>query len=100
MNYKITKSVKEENLKRMEICPRFNKCSVNICPLDPKAEERTNVPDEDICPFTIKKRKKSQRGLVTHAPDNIFKVIPESNLKMLSRANQRRWRTLHKGRNS
>lgn len=88
--------MKDENLTRIEICPRFNKCSANICPLDPEAEERTYVPSENICPFTTKRRKKSQKGLIIRAPDGVLKVIPKSNLKMLNRRNQKRWRMFHK----
>ncbi len=78
----------------IKICPRFIKCSANTCPLDTEAKERTCLPGEDICPFTIKKRKKSQKGLIARAPDSILKVVPESNLKMLNNANQKRWHAL------
>lgn len=77
-------------------CPRFDRCSANICPLDLEAEERTYVSGEGICSFAIKKRKKSQRGLVTRAPNSILKVIPESNLKMLNSRNQKLWHAFHK----
>lgn len=80
-----------ENLKK---CRRFDRCSANICVLDPEAREKTYVPGEDVCPFTIKKRGRGQKGIKTIAPDSILEVIPESNLKMLSRANQKRWHTL------
>lgn len=96
MNHKNIESMQDENLKRTEICPRFNKCSANICPLDPEVGERAHVSGEDVCPFTIKRRKRSQRGLVTRASDSVLKVIPEKNLKMLNKANQKRWSALHK----
>lgn len=89
-----------DNLIQMEKCQRFPKCSANICPLDPKSEERTYIPEEDVCPFTIKKRKRFQKGVITRTSDSILKVIPESNLKMLNNANQKRWHALHKGRDS
>jgi len=44
----------------------------------------------------IKKRGKEQKGIRTQAPDIILKVIPESNIKMLNKGNQKRWHTLKK----
>jgi len=88
--------MKDENLTRMAKCSRFNRCSANICPLDLKAQERTYILGEDICPFMIRKRRKFQKGLITRAPDDLLKVIPEKNLEMLNSGNQKRWRALHK----
>ena len=82
-----------ENLRK---CPRFGRCSVNICPLDSEAQKRTYVSGEDICPFIIKRRGKDRKGIRTQAPDSILKVISESNFKMLNKGNQKRWHSLHK----
>ena len=40
-------------------CPRFESCSVNHCPLDPKAENRVSLPDdpETECKGRITTRK-------------------------------------------
>jgi len=92
--------MKDENQLNMEKYSRFLGCSTPICPLDAEAAERTYLPGEEVCPFTVKKRGKSQRGLKLRAPDSILKVIPEWNLKMLNNANQKRWHTLCKGRES
>jgi len=81
-----------ENLRR---CPRFNYCSINICPLDSKVNLRNELPEEEPCPFSIKKRGKEQKGIKTQAVDSILEVIPELNLKMLNLRNQKRWRGLH-----
>jgi hypothetical protein len=81
-----------ENLRK---CPRFNYCSINICPLDSEANLRNKLPEEEPCPFLIKKRGKEQRGIRTQAPDSILEVIPKSNLKMLNLRNQKRWHGLH-----
>jgi len=72
-------------------CTRFNWCSINICPLDPGVDLRTALPGENKCPFTINKRGMSQKGIRTLAPDSILEVIPESNIKMLHKRNQKRW---------
>jgi hypothetical protein len=34
---------------RMEDCPKFNRCSAPICPLDPDVLSRTYLPGEPVC---------------------------------------------------
>lgn len=82
-----------ENLRK---CPRFSWCSTNICPVDLEADLRTKLPEEKSCPFTIKKRSGTQKGIQTQAKDSALKVIPESNAKMLNKGNFKRWHALHK----
>lgn len=82
-----------ENLKK---CPRFNDCSISLCPLDLKLDQRVYKNGESRCPFTIKKKSKSQKGLRTRMLDRVLKFIPKSNIKMLHRRNQKRWHELRK----
>ena len=84
-----------ENLKK---CGRFCSCSANICPIDPDANLMDAVEGESICPFTIKKKSKEQKGIKTLAPAGVLEVVPESNLKMLNNRNQNRWLQLHGNR--
>ena len=77
-------------------CPRFENCSIPICPADPEANLMDKLPEEDVCPFTVKKRSKGRKGMKLLAPANLLKVIPESNVKILHRRNQKRWQSLHK----
>lgn len=77
-------------------CPRFEGCSINICPLDPEAEIRSFIPGEESCPFTLKKRLKNQKGIRVLATYDVLKVIPEPNLKMLNKRNLKRWQSLQK----
>lgn len=86
---------KKETIKNLMNCPRFNGCSANICPLDTAVSLRNKLSGENTCPFTIKKRSKDQKGMKLLALDSILEVIPESNKKMLNRANLRRWHELH-----
>ncbi len=79
----------------MEKCPRFSHCSINTCPIDMDAPFRRNLPDEDCCPFTIKKKRKGQKGIKTLATHNILKFIPKSNLKMLNKRNRKQWLDLY-----
>jgi len=82
-----------ENLRK---CPRFNWCSINVCPLDLETNLRSKLPGEKDCPFAIKKRAKGQKGIKLLAPLYVLKVIPESNIKMLNNGNLKRWHGLHK----
>jgi len=81
-------------------CPRFGECSINICILDPEVNSRIKLPEENTCPFTMKKRTKEQKGMRLAAPDNIFKVIPESNKEMLNKGNLKRWHKLNGTKNT
>ncbi len=47
-------------------CPRFDKCNVNACPLDPKIEKRTFDPDdrETKCPLG----KQTRQALFAQLP--------------------------------
>jgi len=87
----------QEIMKNLRKCPRFNWCSINICPLDLEVDLRNKLPEEKSCPFATKKRSEGQRGIRLLAPDSILRVIPESNVKMLNKRNQKRWRGLRNG---
>jgi len=82
--------------KNLKICPRFDKCSANICPLDSEANLRNKLVGEESCPFTINKRGKGQKGIKTLASDSILELIPKPNVKLLHKRNQKRWHSLHK----
>lgn len=86
----------KQNLENMRKCPRFDYCSVNVCPIDSEANFKINLPDEECCPFTIKKKGKNQKGIKTLAPQCILEVIPESNVKLLNNRNKKRRQDLYK----
>lgn len=88
----MTEETNEQNFKA---CPRWNYCSINICPLDPDAGIRNRLPGENPCPFTIKKKSRGQKGIRTLAPASVLEVIPKSNLKMLNNRNQKRWHKIN-----
>ena len=85
----------KKTFDKLKSCPRFQKCSINTCPLDSEIELRTELRGEERCPYTIKKRRRGQKGIRTQSPDSVLKVIPESNVKMLSKGNQKRWQAFH-----
>jgi len=82
----------EKIINNLKICPRWDNCSANVCPIDSDATLKYKLPEEESCPFTIKKRGNSQKGIKTLAPAGILGVISELNVKMLHRRNQKRWR--------
>jgi hypothetical protein len=90
-------NIKEEkivsNLKR---CPRFGRCSANVCPICLREDLITKLAGEENCPFLTKKRGKHQKGMKLLAPDSVLEVIPESNVKMLNKHNLKRWHGLQK----
>lgn len=84
----------EKVISNLKKCARFNNCSINICPLDLEIDLRNKLPEEKDCSFTIKKKGKGQKGIKTLAPYSILEFIPESNVKLLNKRNQKRWREL------
>jgi len=83
-------------IKNLKQCPRFDWCSVNICPLDLEVNLRTKIQTEKNCPFTIKKRRKDQKGIKLLLSNNLLKFVPKSNSKMLNKGNLKRWNYLYK----
>jgi len=71
-------------------CPRFSRCSINKCVLDSDAELRDQLPGEEQCPFTIKKKCRDKKGARTLADNSVLEFVPKSNVKMLNRRNQKR----------
>ena len=89
-------STEEKTIENLRKCPKFNECSINVCVLDIETNLRNKLSDEERCPFTINNRGKSQRGIRTQIPSPLLEFVPELNLKMLNRRNQKRWHKLYK----
>jgi len=75
-----------ENNQRMEKCPRFINCNTPICPLDKEAQIRIRYPEDDICIYC---RQKKQKGIRLSMPKELRKLVPESNVLLLSWKNQK-----------
>jgi hypothetical protein len=84
-----------ENLKR---CPYFNRCNQNLCPLDFELHLRSgNTSDKCRWMREPKKVKVKNKGFISGGgvmPDAILNFVPESNLRWLNRASQKRWKRL------
>lgn len=84
-----------ENLKR---CPRFEKCSQNLCPLDLELRLRSGK-QQDKCKWMRNHQKKRVNGREFISGgrvmlDGILNFVPECNLKWLNDASQKRWKEL------
>ncbi len=88
--------MKDENLTRMEKCSRFSSCSYNLCPLDEELESRTGTIKEDGCDWMQNYRTKTRRHIRRPMPGSSLKLVPEKNVKLLSRRSQKRWHAFYK----
>jgi len=83
------------NLKR---CPTFDKCSLNLCPLDFDLKERTGS-ESDKCRWMKEARqcKIGNQEFIAGGkamPDELLEFVPESNLGWLNEKSQKRWSEL------
>jgi len=49
-------------MKAYEDCPRFERCAVNKCPLDPAYKEMPSVPGDAERKCTLPRRKRQEIG--------------------------------------
>ena len=92
--------MEDEGLTRMAKCIRFGSCSYNLCPLDEELESRTGTIKEDGCDWMQNYRTENRRHIRRPMPDSLLRFIPEKNVKMLSRTNQKRRQTFREKRKS
>lgn len=90
-------SSKTDNLSR---CFRFERCSHNICPLDPQLFARVGFDDSDKCPFMRPARATAINGKQfttggSVMPDAELILVPRDNVERLNDASQKRWRELN-----
>ena len=69
-----------------ESCPRFDKCSVNVCPLDPDQHLRNRLSGEPKC--TMAKSVRTRIGAEYHG------VLPNGGETGLEAAGRRRWEAM------
>jgi hypothetical protein len=59
-----------------ETCPKFNKCSANICPLDPDWRLRSHIQGEPICFYLREYVKEGGIARIRgYIPEEMFKKI-------------------------
>jgi len=89
-----------ENVKNLERCPRFEHCSIPICPLDLNLSFRNRLSNEGICPWMRevgKPRMIAGKEIVFGGrvmPDHILIYVPEGNVERLNQPSQKRWKEL------
>ena len=71
-----------KELSPYTLCPRFNSCNVNICPLDPDQSLRNYLPGEPKC--TMEKGVRLRLGA----------NLPNFGLKPLELKGKQRWDAL------
>ena len=73
------------NIENMKKCPRFEECSIPLCPLDMEMDKRVEMPEDAQCPLrriiTIGKHKKRIKGILSARMRGISNFIPDKNRK-------------------
>ena len=73
--------IEEENLKRMRTCPRFDNCSIPKCPLDYWADLRTELSEDERCPYwriVGQKRSLRMKGRLSPVKEAMSRIIREN----------------------
>jgi len=89
----------EKIIENLKMCPSFDKCSKNLCPLDFNLHLRTGG-ENDKCKWMREPQKKEINGREFisggHAmPDNLLNIVPKdapgNNLRWLNKASKKRF---------
>jgi len=59
----------------MSRCPRFNRCSAPLCPLDPNREDRSHLRGEPVCGYLREIVKPDGASLVQQSVPELFELI-------------------------
>lgn len=91
---------KVKTIKDHEQCVHFDRCSQNLCPLDPKLNTTYGKAHEK-CRYMQKARKVKigKREFIsggTIMPDTSLKFVPQSNVEWLNEASKQRWHEINK----
>jgi len=73
---------KEQNIKNMERCHRFQVCSISKCPLDFYMNERAELQDEERCILRGKHKSKRVKSIRSAEIMSMLQFIHKKNLKM------------------
>lgn len=99
--------MEQENLKILKQCPRFNECSVPICPLDYYQSQRVKLEGEPKCTLAKSIRMRIAKGTELKyqgmtkrewdgkkrwdaKPEAEKQIIIERGKKILQKVNQQR----------
>jgi len=83
------------NVKNLQRCPRFERCSITLCPLDLNLPFRSN-PERSKCRFFREQKRGIKGGKeITFGgqvmPDELLKYVSPYNAKLLNETSRRRW---------
>lgn len=71
-----TKKIYSDANKHPALCPKFDKCSANICPLDPDRQLRRYIKGEAVC-FLLRELVKPGARLI------LDRIIPKELLDLV-----------------
>lgn len=63
-------------------CPRFERCSASVCPLDEKWRERSHLRDDRVCKFLTEAIKKPFTSDAEDASKTHFKVVIDEGIRV------------------
>jgi hypothetical protein len=95
------KNIAEEKImNNLHKCSHFDSCNQNLCPLDLELNLRTGG-ESDKCRWMreSKRQRIGDKEFISGGsviPDALLNFVPQSNLKWLNEASQRRWKELKK----
>ncbi len=93
----MTENEINENIKK---CPYWERCSMNLCPLDLEINLRVGKRD-DMCRWIKVPRKKNIKGREFISgkgvmPNGLLIFVPRGNVKWLNGPSQEQWKKINK----
>ena len=76
----------ESTTQILRDCPRFDRCSANICPVDPEWPMRSYIKGEAVCFFVLEAVKPgAQARFLGSTAEELYRVACKITPKLLSR---------------
>ena len=70
-------------IESLEQCPKYIKCSANVCPIDPEWKKRTHMRGERVCIYLIEYFK--EQGDLKRIPLAICKNLEKTGESILKK---------------
>jgi hypothetical protein len=78
------------NLENMQRCPRFISCSIPKCPLDEFMNQRSELPEDEVCPLRRLSEAYPRRGkikvVLSAKMKTLLEFVPAKNKRMAKMA--------------
>ena len=67
-------------------CPRFERCSAPICPIDPEWQKRVHIKDDPVCFYLREHSKHGHKGRNTGGvPEELLKEVERVYSEVIAR---------------